>query len=207
MATTCSSAGASRMSDAQVCKAQRLEPSACICSGPAGRDGTADMKDLLGGKGANLAEMASLGLPVPPGFTITTEVCTAYYANGRTLPDGLKDEAEAALAEIGTAVGAKFGDRGLAAARVGALGRARLDARHDGHHPQPRPQRRDGEGPRRQVRQCALRLRQLSPLHPDVRRRGAGRRSRRVRGHPRQPQEPQRPLARHRSRAPTTGRT
>ena len=53
-------------------------------------DGTADMKELLGGKGANLAEMASLGLPVPPGFTITTEVCTAYYANGRKLPDGLE---------------------------------------------------------------------------------------------------------------------
>ena len=77
----------------------------------AGRtDGTADMKDLLGGKGANLAEMASLGLPVPPGFTITTEVCTAYYANGRKLPDGLKAEVEAALAEIGKAVGASFGD-------------------------------------------------------------------------------------------------
>ena len=60
------------------------------------------MKDLLGGKGANLAEMASLGLPVPPGFTITTEVCTAYYANGRTLPDGLEGEVEAALAEVGT---------------------------------------------------------------------------------------------------------
>jgi pyruvate,orthophosphate dikinase len=77
----------------------------------AGRtDGTADMKDLLGGKGANLAEMASLGLPVPPGFTITTEVCTAYVANGGALPDGLKADAEAALADIGTAVGAKFGD-------------------------------------------------------------------------------------------------
>ncbi len=77
----------------------------------AGRaDGNADMKDLLGGKGANLAEMASLGLPVPPGFTITTEVCTAYTANGAALPDGLKEDAEAALAEIGTAVGAKFGD-------------------------------------------------------------------------------------------------
>ena len=48
-------------------------------------DGTAQMKELLGGKGANLAEMASLGLPVPPGFTITTEVCTAYYAEGRKL--------------------------------------------------------------------------------------------------------------------------
>src|SRR5262245_9621923 len=77
----------------------------------AGRsDGTADMKDLLGGKGANLAEMASLGLPVPPGFTITTEVCTAFYANGNALPDGLKSEVEVALAEIGKAVGAKFGD-------------------------------------------------------------------------------------------------
>ena len=49
-------------------------------------DGTADMRDLLGGKGANLAEMASLGLPVPPGFTLTTEVCTTYYAGGRKLP-------------------------------------------------------------------------------------------------------------------------
>jgi len=77
----------------------------------AGRtDGTADMKNLLGGKGANLAEMASLGLPVPPGFTISTEVCTAYYANGGKLPDGLQAEAERALAEIGNAVGASFGD-------------------------------------------------------------------------------------------------
>jgi pyruvate,orthophosphate dikinase len=77
----------------------------------AGRaDGNAEMKDLLGGKGANLAEMASLGLPVPPGFTITTEMCNAYTANGGALPDGLKGDAEVALAEIGTAVGAKFGD-------------------------------------------------------------------------------------------------
>ena len=55
------------------------------------------MKELLGGKGANLAEMASLGLPVPPGFTITTEVCNAYYANGRKLPDGLKPQVDEAL--------------------------------------------------------------------------------------------------------------
>jgi pyruvate,orthophosphate dikinase len=73
-------------------------------------DGSADMRALLGGKGANLAEMASLGLPVPPGFTITTEVCTAYNANGRVLPEDLKGEVEAALAEIGGAVGARFGD-------------------------------------------------------------------------------------------------
>jgi pyruvate,orthophosphate dikinase len=73
-------------------------------------DGSADMRALLGGKGANLAEMASLGLPVPPGFTITTEVCTAYNANGRVLPDDLKGEVEAALAEVGRSVGARFGD-------------------------------------------------------------------------------------------------
>jgi pyruvate, orthophosphate dikinase len=73
-------------------------------------DGGADMKNLLGGKGANLAEMASLGLPVPPGFTITTEVCDAYYANARKLPDGLAKEVEMALAEVGKAVGAVFGD-------------------------------------------------------------------------------------------------
>ena len=73
-------------------------------------DGSADMKALLGGKGANLAEMASLGLPVPPGFTITTEVCTAYNANGRVLPADLKGEVEAALAGVGRIVGARFGD-------------------------------------------------------------------------------------------------
>jgi pyruvate, orthophosphate dikinase len=78
--------------------------------GAGATDGAAHMKDLLGGKGANLAEMASLGLPVPPGFTITTEVCTTYYANGSKLPDGLEREATTALAHIGKAVGATFGD-------------------------------------------------------------------------------------------------
>src|SRR5688500_17737450 len=73
-------------------------------------EGRADMRNLLGGKGANLAEMASLGLPVPPGFTITTEVCTAYYNNGRKLPDGLRQEVETALTEVGKSVGATFGD-------------------------------------------------------------------------------------------------
>src|SRR5215467_11407555 len=74
-------------------------------------EGNAQMKNLLGGKGANLAEMASLSLPVPPGFTITTEVCTTYYAGNRKLPDGLAGEVEAALAHVGQAVGAAFGDR------------------------------------------------------------------------------------------------
>ena len=73
-------------------------------------DGAASMKDLLGGKGANLAEMSALGLPVPPGFTITTEVCTAFYENGRTFPADLAAEVDAALQHVGGSVGAKFGD-------------------------------------------------------------------------------------------------
>jgi pyruvate,orthophosphate dikinase len=73
-------------------------------------DGSADMKALLGGKGANLAEMANLGLPVPPGFTITTEVCATYNANGRVLPDDLTGEVDTALAEVGRIVGGRFGD-------------------------------------------------------------------------------------------------
>ncbi|HOO51522.1 MAG TPA: PEP/pyruvate-binding domain-containing protein, partial [Alphaproteobacteria bacterium] len=73
-------------------------------------DGRADMKNLLGGKGANLAEMASIGLPVPPGFTITTEVCTYFYQHGKEYPQELMQEAMHALAEIEAHVGAKFGD-------------------------------------------------------------------------------------------------
>ena len=73
-------------------------------------DGSAELRALLGGKGANLAEMANLGLPVPPGFTITTEVCAAYNAGGRVLPQDLKVEVEAALAEVGRIVGGRFGD-------------------------------------------------------------------------------------------------
>ena len=78
----------------------------------AGRnEGRADMKNLLGGKGANLAEMASIGLPVPPGFTITTEVCTAFYENDRTYPSDLTDQVRESLAHIEKAVGLTFGDR------------------------------------------------------------------------------------------------
>jgi pyruvate, orthophosphate dikinase len=73
-------------------------------------DGKADMKTLLGGKGANLAEMSSIGIPVPPGFTITTEVCAAYYENDRKLPDSARPQVEAALKKIEDQVGKKFGD-------------------------------------------------------------------------------------------------
>jgi pyruvate,orthophosphate dikinase len=68
------------------------------------------MRDLLGGKGANLAEMAALGLPVPPGFTITTEVCTAYYENSQEFPDGLGDQVGDALGHVARLTGKGFGD-------------------------------------------------------------------------------------------------
>jgi pyruvate,orthophosphate dikinase len=73
-------------------------------------EGRADMRNLLGGKGANLAEMSSLGLPVPPGFTVTTEVCTYYYANKESYPSELEGEVDKALASVEKTVGAGFGD-------------------------------------------------------------------------------------------------
>ena len=73
-------------------------------------EGDAGMRNLLGGKGANLAEMSNLRLPVPPGFTITTEVCTAFTANARKYPDDLAADVDAAMAAVGRAVGAGFGD-------------------------------------------------------------------------------------------------
>ncbi|MEM7459582.1 MAG: pyruvate, phosphate dikinase [Pseudomonadota bacterium] len=73
-------------------------------------DGSAALKNLLGGKGANLAEMASLGLPVPPGFTLTTEVCTAYYDLDEAYPDGLKQEVDDALKMLEQKTGKLFGD-------------------------------------------------------------------------------------------------
>jgi pyruvate, orthophosphate dikinase len=77
--------------------------------GDGSAEGRADMRDLLGGKGAGLAEMSNLGLPVPPGFSITTEVCTFYYANNKTYPNDLKEQVAAALAQLEGRIGAKFG--------------------------------------------------------------------------------------------------
>ncbi|NVJ91633.1 MAG: pyruvate, phosphate dikinase [Methylocystaceae bacterium] len=74
-------------------------------------EGRADMKELLGGKGANLAEMSNLGLPVPAGFTITTEVCTHYYDNARTYPSDLEAQVDKAMAEIEALMEAGFGDK------------------------------------------------------------------------------------------------
>ncbi|MBT5111077.1 MAG: pyruvate, phosphate dikinase [Rhodospirillaceae bacterium] len=78
--------------------------------GAGSAEGKADMRNLLGGKGANLAEMCNLGLPVPPGFSITTEVCTHYYDNDETFPDALKAQVNSALTEVERAVGMAFGD-------------------------------------------------------------------------------------------------
>ncbi|OLQ04924.1 Pyruvate, phosphate dikinase [Symbiodinium microadriaticum] len=78
--------------------------------GSGNADGRAEMKNLLGGKGANLAEMASIGLPVPPGFTLTTEICTYYYQNDCQYPADLKEQVTNALALVETRTGRKFGD-------------------------------------------------------------------------------------------------
>jgi len=78
--------------------------------GDGSAEGSAEMKTLLGGKGANLAEMCNLGLPVPPGFTITTEVCNAFYDNNQAYPDDLRDQVAPALTSIEAIGGARFGD-------------------------------------------------------------------------------------------------
>ena len=102
-------------------------------------DGHAGDRNLLGGKGAGLAEMCNLGLPVPSGFTVTTEVCTYYYANNQTYP------AELTTGRAG--LGANRAERrreirrcAEPAAGFGAFRRARLDAGDDGHRPQSRSQ-------------------------------------------------------------------
>src|SRR5512147_2917142 len=73
-------------------------------------DGNAGMKNLLGGKGANLAEMAKIGVPVPPGFTITTDVCVYFMLNKRKYPQGLQKEAAKAMARVEKVIGKQFGD-------------------------------------------------------------------------------------------------
>src|SRR3954464_11826186 len=73
-------------------------------------DGTADMRNLLGGKGAGLAEMTNIGIPVPPGFTITTEVCTAFYDNKRRYPEGLEAQVKEGVAAVERMLERRFGD-------------------------------------------------------------------------------------------------
>ncbi len=82
----------------------------CYFFGGGKAEGNASMKNLLGGKGAGLAEMASIGLPVPAGFTITTEVCDLFYKNQRKYPEGLREEVAENIAKLEKTVGKRFGD-------------------------------------------------------------------------------------------------
>ena len=140
--------------------------------GAGSADGSADMRNLLGGKGANLAEMSLLGLPVPPGFTITTEVCTAFYDNDRNYPSGLKEQVSKALENIGELVGHKLGDPTnplLVSVRSGA--RASMPG-HDGHCSKFGTERHHRCGLGKNVQRRTVRLRLLSSLHSNVLRRG-----------------------------------
>ena len=160
-------------------------------------EGNKDMKDLLGGKGANLAEMTNIGLPVPPGFTITTEACRYYLQHGST-PEGLDGEIAAHLDKLEHAMGRKLGDPAdplLVSVRFrGEV----LHAGHDGHRPEHRPVRRVRAGPGQAVRQRAVRLGRLPPPDPDVRQDRARRRRRSLRARPRRRQAGQRGQQRHR---------
>ncbi len=138
------------------------------------------MADLLGGKGANLAEMTVLGLPVPPGFIVTTQACTAYLRDG-DLPSGLAEEVAQHLTALETAMGKRLGDADdplLVSVRSG--GRFSMPG-HDGHGAERRAQRPQRAGPGRAVRQQPLRLGLLPPPAGDVRQDGARRRRRAVR--------------------------
>jgi len=92
-------------------KNARLAKKMVYFFGSRSADGKAAMKNLLGGKGANLAEMSNLGIPVPPGFTISTEVCTSFYANKRRFPQGLKEQVQKNLIKVEKAMGARFDDK------------------------------------------------------------------------------------------------
>ena len=131
-------------------------------------EGNRDLKDLLGGKGANLAEMTNLGLPVPPGFTITTEACKVYLESGeRARRPRAPRSASTSTRSRRRWASARPARR--PAARQRALRREVLDARDDGHRPQHRPQRRVGRRPGEAGRQRAVRLGLLPPADPDVR--------------------------------------
>ena len=109
-AVTATRSAAKKIAKKSVAKAAGRAVKYVYSFGGGRSDGKAAMKNLLGGKGANLAEMAGLGLPVPPGLTITTEVCTYYYDNKRTYPSVLKQQVLDGLAKVESITGKKFGD-------------------------------------------------------------------------------------------------
>ncbi len=162
-------------------------------------DGDGTMKDTLGGKGAGLAEMSRAGLPVPPGFTIATDVCNIYFKNKNNVPAEIQKEIDNAIAKLEKQMGQKLGDAVESAAAQRPLRREVLHARHDEHHSEPGPERQHHRRPRREKRQRAFRLRLLSPLHPDVRRSRARCRDGEVRPHLRLAQSEGQGQARHRT--------
>ncbi len=139
-------------------------------------DGDGTMKPLLGGKGANLAEMTRIGLPVPPGFTITTEVCTYFYAHKKTYPPELQAQIEAGVRNMEKIMGTKFGDTEkmplLVAVRSGARDSmpGMMDTILNLGLNDETVKSLAGRDEER-----ALRLGLLPPFHPDVWRRGHGR--------------------------------
>ena len=164
-------------------------------------EGDATMRDLLGGKGAGLAEMTNAGLPVPPGFTITTEACNDYFTAGEQLPDGLWDDVLEAVREVEAQTGKGFGDAAGPAPRVSVRSGAKFSmpgmmdtVLNLG------PQRGDPPRSDRADRQRALRLGRLPAVHPDVRPDRHGREGRALRRGARGGQA--RP--RRRSRTPTS---
>ena len=104
-------------------------------------DGDGKMKDMLGGKGAGLAEMCGPGLPVPPGFTIATDVCNIYFENGNKVPDEIQKEIDKATRQARKADGPEAGRRGEPAAAERSVRREVLHAGHDEHDSEPRPER------------------------------------------------------------------
>ena len=137
-------------------------------------EGNANMRELLGGKGANLAEMTNIGLPVPQGFTITTEACTQYYEDGQKINDEIQAQIMEYIVKMEEITGKKFGDLDnplLVSVRSGA--RASMPGMMDtilnlGLN------ERGGGGHGPEVQQPPLGLGLLPPLYPDVLRRGHG---------------------------------
>ena len=165
-------------------------------------EGDPKRRDLLGGKGAGLAEMTSLGLPVPPGFTIATDGLQRVREARSSIPDDVRGRGRRGARAAREVDGRSPGRRRGAAARERALGRARVDARHDGHHPEPGPERRRGRGARREAREPALRVRRVPPLHRDAREHRARRLEGAVRPRARRGARPRRGGEGHRPHAP-----
>ena len=129
------------------------------------KEGNAQMRNLLGGKGANLAEMTGLGLPVPQGFTITTEACTQYYEDGQEINDEIMGQINEYIGKMEEIVGKKFGDP---AAGIRSFRCPGIHAGYDGHHSEPGSERDRSKRNRREIQQSPLGMGLLSEIYSDV---------------------------------------